>query len=192
MKQPQSIPKICFVQQPWSHKNCETTRMVYIGVIPPFSFILIVAGQLLSSSHPNLLLMFRTQNRNSNQSFYLSLAVLLVESCQCRDMHLPAALLPNIPVQASDDIAMALLINGRWRLWNDTAGLPRALVLLLLMSISVLSTFKMQCRRVASRILGQGFKNPQVQDCFQQNPWRGLGPHMSNQSPLGCRCWESH
>jgi hypothetical protein len=77
-------------------------------------------------------------------------------------MHLPAALLPNIPVQASDDIAMALLINGRWRLWNDMVGLPRALVLLLLMSISVLSTFKMQCRRVASRILGQGFKNPQV------------------------------
>ena len=52
-----------------------------------------------------------------------------------------SALLPNIPVQASDDFAVDLLVNRRWGSWNDTAGLPPALLLLALREISVLSMF---------------------------------------------------
>jgi hypothetical protein len=44
-------------------------------------------------------------------------------------------------VQASDDFAVDLLVAGRWGSWNDTAGLPPALVLLALREISVSSTF---------------------------------------------------
>jgi hypothetical protein len=42
-------------------------------------------------------------------------------------MHSPAAFLPNIPVQASEDLAMALLVNRSWVSWNDMADLTPAL-----------------------------------------------------------------
>jgi hypothetical protein len=51
----------------------------------------------------------------------------------------------HIPVQASDALATALLINGRWGSRNDKNGMLPALVLLLSTAISVSSssTFKM-------------------------------------------------
>ena len=85
--------------------------------------------------HPGL------HHTNSNRILSLSLAVTLVGNYQCRDLHLPVALLPTVPVQASDNLATTLLINRRWGSWNDTAGLPPDLVLLPLTAISILSTF---------------------------------------------------
>ena len=108
---------------------------------PPFSFIPIVHGQILSSPQPNLPHVSKVWIKNSNWIFSLSSAVALVSNWKCGGTHSPAALLPNIPVQASDNFAVDLLVNGRWGSWNDTAGLPPALLLLALREISVLSMF---------------------------------------------------
>ena len=83
--------------------------------------------------------------KNSYWIFSLSSAVALVGSWKCAGLHLPAALLLNIPVQASKNFDTDLLAIGRWGSWNNTAGLPPALVLLMLREISVLSTFSTRC-----------------------------------------------
>jgi hypothetical protein len=46
----------------------------------------------------------------------------------------------HIPVQASDDLATTLLINGRWGSRNDKTGMLPALVLLLSTAIAVSSS----------------------------------------------------
>ena len=79
------------------------------SVIPPFSFIPIVHGQILSSPQPNLPHVSKVWIKNSNRIFSLSSAVALVGNWKCGGTHLPAALLPNIPVQASDNFALDLL-----------------------------------------------------------------------------------
>ncbi len=111
------------------------------SVIPPFSFIPIVHGQILSSPQPNLPHVSKVWIKNSNRIFFLSSAVALIGNWKCGGTHSPAALLPNIPVQASDNFAVDLLVNRRWGSWNDTAGLPPALVLLALRENSVSSMF---------------------------------------------------
>ena len=111
------------------------------SVIPPFSFIPIVHGQILSSAQPNLPGVSKVWVKNLNRIFSLSSAIMLIGNWKCRGTHSPAVLLPNIPVQASKEFAVDLLVNGRWGLWNDTAGLPPALVLLTSREISVLLTF---------------------------------------------------
>ena len=111
------------------------------SVIPPFSLIPIVHGQILSSPQPNLPHVSKVWIKNSNRIFSLSSAVALVGNWKCGGTHSPAALLPNIPVQASDNFAVDLLVNRRWGSWNDTAGLPPALVLLALRENSVSSMF---------------------------------------------------
>jgi len=72
------------------------------SVIPPFLFIPIVHGQILSSAQPNLLGVSKVWVKNSNRIFSLSSAVALVGNWKCGGTHLPAVLLPNIPLQASD------------------------------------------------------------------------------------------
>jgi hypothetical protein len=46
--------------------------------------------------------------QNSNRIFSL------VGNWKCGGTHSPAALLPNIPAQASDNFAMDLHVAGRW------------------------------------------------------------------------------
>jgi hypothetical protein len=77
-------------------------------------FIPIVHGQILSSAQPNLLRVSKVWVKNLNRIFSLSLAIALVGNWKCGGTHLPAALLPKIPVQASDDFAVDLLVAGRW------------------------------------------------------------------------------
>jgi hypothetical protein len=84
------------------------------SVIPPFSFIPIVHGQILSSAQPNLPRVSKVWVKNSNRIFSLSSAVALVGNWKCGGTHSPAELLPNIPVQASEDFAVDQLVNGRW------------------------------------------------------------------------------
>ena len=115
-----------------------------LSVIPTFLFIQIVHGQILSSVHPNLPCVSKVWVKNSKQIFSLYLAVALIGNWKCRGTHLPAALLTNIPVQASNNFAVDLLVNGKWGLWNDMASLPPALVLLPLREISVFSMFCIQ------------------------------------------------
>ena len=120
---------------------CGCTFSNSTSVIPPFSFIPIVHGQILSSAQPNLPRVSKVWVKNSDRIFSLSSAVALVGNWKCGGTHSPAALLPNIPVQVSDDFAVDLLVDGRWGWWNDTAGLPPALVLFASREISVSSTF---------------------------------------------------
>jgi hypothetical protein len=75
-------------------------------------FIPIVHGQILSSAQPNLLRVSKVWVKNLNRIFSLSLAIALVGNWKCGGTHL--ALLPKIPVQASDDFAVDLLVAGRW------------------------------------------------------------------------------
>ena len=58
---------------------------------PPFSFIPIVHGQILSSPQPNLPHVSKVWIKNSNRIFSLSLAVALVGNWKCGGTHLPAA-----------------------------------------------------------------------------------------------------
>ena len=80
-----------------------------LSVIPPFLFIPIVHGQLLSSVQTNLPCVPKMWVKNLYRTFSLSSAVTLVGSWKCGGTHSPAALLPNIPVQASEDFATDLL-----------------------------------------------------------------------------------
>ena len=50
------------------------------SVIPPFSFIPIVHGQILSSAQPNLLRVSMVWVKNLNRIFSLSLVVTLVSN----------------------------------------------------------------------------------------------------------------
>ena len=114
------------------------------SVILPFSFIPIVHGQILSSPQPNLPHVSKVWIKNSNRIFSLSLAVALVGNWKCGGTHLPAARCCQIfPCRRATILPWTcyLLVNGRWGSWNDTAGLPPALLLLALREISVLSMF---------------------------------------------------
>ncbi len=66
--------------------------------MPPFSFIPMVHGHSLYSSHPNLPRVLSTWHKNLKQSLFLSPTVALNSSCQCTGTHCPAVLLPKMPV----------------------------------------------------------------------------------------------
>ena len=85
-----------------------------VSFIPPFLFVLITHGQLLSSVWPNLPRLSKKCGSKTHIGFSpLSSAVALVGNWKCGGTHFPAALQPNIPVRASANFDTDLLVNGR-------------------------------------------------------------------------------
>ncbi len=107
-----------------------------MSFILPHSFILMVTGHTLSSSHPNRPCLSRMKVRMSFWTFSFSV-MELVRSCQCRGVYSPAAVLSKIPVQACEDFDQFAWEFG---LRNETTSLPPTLELLPSSNISVLST----------------------------------------------------